>query len=105
MIITNSNTYSLFNGDPEGEQPGDNGEGDRENGEGDRIVGKGQCPVLKGESFGEEEQDLFVFLFVSSISVLGSTFPSNTKNNKQFLPLKKLCRYEGKEQGNRMFET
>ena len=78
--------------------PGDNGEGDRENGEGDRIVGKGQRPVLKGEPLGKEELDLFV----SSISVLGSTFPTNTKNNKQFLPLNKLCRYEGKEKGNRM---
>ena len=87
-----------------GELPGDNGEGDRENGEGDRIVGKGQRPVLKGEPLGEEEPDLFVFVFVfvSSISVLGSAFPTNTKNNKQFLPLNKLCRYEGKEQGNIM---
>ena len=41
-------------------------------------------------------------VFVSFISVLGSTFPTNTKNNKQFLPLNKLCRYKGKEQGNRM---
>ena len=64
-------------GDPEGELPGDNGKGDRENGEGDYIVGKGQCPVLKGEPLGEEEPDLFV----SSISVLGSAFPTNTKNN------------------------
>ena len=62
---------------------GDNGEGDRENGEGDRIVGKGQRSVLKGEPFGEEELDLFV----SSISVLGFAFPTNKKNNKQFLPL------------------
>ena len=59
-------------GDPEGELPDDNGEGDCENGEGDRIVGK-------GEPLGEEELDLFVF--VSSISVLGSAFPTNTKNN------------------------
>ena len=88
----------MFNGDPEGELPSDNGEGDRENGKGDRIVGKGQRPVLKGEPLGEEEPDLFV----SSISILGSVFPTNTKNNKQFLPLNKLCRYEGKEQGNKM---
>ena len=74
----------MFNSDPEGEQPGDNGEGDRENGEGDRIVGKGQCPVLKGEPLGEEEPDLFVFVFVSSISVLGSAFPTNTKTNNFF---------------------
>ena len=92
----------MFNGDPEGELPGDNGEGDRENGEGDRIVGKGQRPVLKGEPLGKEEPDLFVFVFVSSISVLGYAFPTNTKNNKQFLSLNKLCRYEGKKQGNRM---
>ena len=64
-------------GDPKGELPGDNGEGDHENGKGDCIVGKGQCPVLKGESLGEEEPDLFV----SSISFLGSAFPTNTKNN------------------------
>ena len=64
-----------------------------ENGEGDRIVGKGQRPVLKGEPLGEEEPDLFVSVFVSSISVLGSAFPTNT-NNKQFLPLNKLCRNE-----------
>ena len=64
-------------GDPEGELPGDNGEGDRENGKGDCIVGKGQCPVLKGESLGKEEPNLFV----SSISFLGSAFPTNTKNN------------------------
>ena len=67
-------------GDPEGELPGDNGEGDRENGEGDRTVSKGQRSVLKGEPLGEEEPDLFVSVFVSSISVLGSTFPTNTKN-------------------------
>ena len=65
-------------GDPKGELPGDNGEGDRENGEGDRTVGKGQRPVLKGEPLGEEEPDLFVSVFVSSISVLGSAFPTNT---------------------------
>ena len=88
----------MFNGDPEGELPSDNGKGDRENGKGDRIVGKGQRPVLKGEPLGEEEPDLFVF----SISILGSVFPTNKKNNKQFLPLNKLCRYEGKEQGNKM---
>ena len=66
-----------IDGDPEGELPGDNGEGDRENGEGDRTVGKGQRPILKGEPFGEEEPDLFV----SSISVLGFAFLTNTKNN------------------------
>ena len=92
----------MFNGDPEGELPGDNGEGERENGEGDRIVGKGQRPVLKGEPLSKEEPDLFVFVFVSSISDLSSAFLTNTKNNKQFLPLNKLCKYEGKEQGNRM---
>ena len=68
-------------GDPEGELPGDNGEGDRENGEGGRIVCKGQHPVLKGEPLGKKESDFFVFMFVSSISVLGYTFPTNTKNN------------------------
>ena len=68
----------MFNGYPEGELPGDNGEGDRENGKGDRIVGKGQHPVLKGKPLGEEEPDLFV----SSIFVLGFAFPTNTKNNK-----------------------
>ena len=80
----------LFNGhksdgDPEGELPGDNGEGDRENGEGDRTVGKGQRPVLKGEPLGEEEPDLFVSVFVSSISVLGSAFPTNTNQHKAYL--------------------
>ena len=89
-------------GDPKGELLGNNGEGDRENGEGDRIASKAQCPILKGELLGEEEPDLFVSVFVSSISILGFAFPTNTKNNKQFLPLNKLCRYEGKEQGNRM---
>ena len=79
----------LFNeqkgdGDPEGELPGDNGEGDHENGEGDRIVGKGQHPVLKGEPLGEEEPDLFV----SSISVLGFAFPTNTKNKVNRVNLK-----------------
>ena len=83
----------MFNGDPEGELPGDNGESDRENGKGDRIVGKGQRPVLKGEPLGEEELDLFVSVFVSSISILGSAFPTKTKN-KHFLPLNKLCRNE-----------
>ena len=92
----------MFNGGPEGELPGNNGEGDHENGEGDHIVGKGQRPILKRELLGEEEPDLFVSVFVSSISILGFAFPTNTKNNKQFLPLNKLCRYEGKEQGNRM---
>ena len=71
-------------GDPEGELPGDNGEGDHENGEGDRIVGKGQHPVLKGEPLGEEEPDLFV----SSISVLGFAFPTNTKNKVNRVKLK-----------------
>ena len=75
-------------GDPEGELPSDNGEGDRENGEGDRTVGKGQRPVLKGEPFGEEEPDLFVSMFVSSISVLGSVFPINTKNRVNRVNLK-----------------
>ena len=75
-------------GDPEGELPGNNGEGDRENSEGDCIVGKGQCPVLKGEPLGEEEPDLFVSVFVSSISVLGSTFPTNTKNRINRVNLK-----------------
>ena len=65
-------------GDPEGELPGDNGKGDRENGEGDYIVGKGQCPVLKGEPLGKGESDFFV----SPISVLGTTFTTNIKNNK-----------------------
>ena len=64
-------------GDPEGELPSDNGEGDCENGEGDCIVGKGQRSILKREPLGEEEPDLFV----SSISVLGSAFLTNTKNN------------------------
>ena len=78
----------MFNGhkgdsDPKGELLGDNGKGDRENGEGDRITGKGQHLILKGETLGEEEPDFFV----SSISILGFAFPTNTKNNKQFLPL------------------
>ena len=94
----------MFNGDPEGELPGDNGEGDSDNGEGDCIVGKGQCPVLKGEPLGEEEPDLFVSMFVSSISILGSTFPTKTKN-KHFLPLNKLCRNEGKNKETECFET
>ena len=89
-----------YDGDLEGELLGNNGEGDRENGEGDHIAGKGQRPVLKGEPLGKEELDLFV----SSISVLGFTFPINTKNNKQFLPLNKLCRYNGNEQGNKMYK-
>ena len=71
-------------GDLEGELPGDNGEGDRENGEGDRTVGKGQRLVLKGEPLGEEEPDLFV----SSIFVLGSAFPTNTKNRVNRVNLK-----------------
>ena len=69
--------------DPESELPGENGKGDRENGEGDHIVGKGKHPVFKGVPLGKGELDLFVSL----ISVLGSAFPTNTKNNKQFLPL------------------
>ena len=75
-------------GDPEGELPSDNGEGDRENGEGDRTVGKGQRSVLKGEPLDEEEPDLFVSVFVSSISVLGSVFPINTKNRVNRVNLK-----------------
>ena len=55
--------------------------------------------VLKGESLGEEEPNFFV----SSISILGSAFPTKKKkiNNKQFPSLNKPCRYEGKEQGNK----
>ena len=75
-------------GDPEGELPGDNGKGDRENGEGGRTIGKGQRSVLKGEPLGEEELDLFVSVFVSSISVLGSAFPTNTKNRVNRVNLK-----------------
>ena len=71
-------------GDPEGELPGDNGEGDRENGKGDRIASKGQHPILKGEPLGEEEPELFV----SSIFVLGSAFPTNTKNKINRVNLK-----------------
>ena len=74
----------MFNGDLESELPSDNGEGDRENGEGDRIVGKGKRPILKGEPLGKEEPDLFV----SSISVLGSVFPTNTKNRVNRVNLK-----------------
>ena len=77
-------------GDPEGELPGDNGEGDRENDEGDRTIGKGQRLVLKGEPLGEEEPDLFVSVFVSSISILGSAFPTNTKNRVNRVNLK-IC--------------
>ena len=87
-------------GDPEGELPeGDNGEGHRENSEGDNIASKGQRAVLKGESPSKGEP-----VFVSPISVLRSIFPTNTKNNKQFLPLNKLSDMKGirKEQGNRM---
>ena len=75
-------------GDPAGELPGDNGKGDRENDEGDRTIGKGQRLVLKGEPLGEEEPDLFVSVFVSSISVLGSAFPTNTKNRVNRVNLK-----------------
>ena len=92
-MINNKFKHLLFNehkgdGDPEGELPGNNGEGDHENGEGDRIVGKGQHPVLKGEPLGEEEPDLFVSVFVSSISVLGFAFPTNTKNKVNRVNLK-----------------
>ena len=86
----------LFNGykgdgDPEGELPeGDNGEGDCENGKEDRIASKGQRPVLKGEPLGEGEPNLFV----SFISILGSAFTTNTKNNKQFLPLNNYTFFE-----------
>ena len=75
-------------GDPEGELPGDNGEDDNENGKGDRTIGKGQRLVLKGEPLGEEEPDLFVSVFVSSISILGSAFPTNTKNRVNRVNLK-----------------
>ena len=83
----------MFNGhkgddDPEGELPGDNGEDDNENGKGDRTSGKGQRLVLKGEPLGEEEPDLFVSVFVSSISILGSAFPTNTKNRVNRVNLK-----------------
>ena len=77
-------------GDPEGELPGDNGEDDNENGKGDRTIGKGQRLVLKGEPLGEEEPDFFVSVFVSSISVLGSAFPTNTKNRVNRVNLK-IC--------------
>ena len=75
-------------GDLKGELPGDNSEGDRENGEGDRTIGKGQRLVLKGEPLGEEEPDLFVSVFVSSISILGSAFPTNTKDKVNRVNLK-----------------
>ena len=75
-------------GDPESELPGDNGEDDNENGKGDRTIGKGQRLVLKGEPLGEEEPDLFVSVFVSSISILGSAFPTNTKNRVNRVNLK-----------------
>ena len=71
-------------GDPAGELPGDNGKGDRENDEGDRTIGKGQRPILKGEPLGEEEPNFFV----SSISILGSVFPINTKNRVNRVNLK-----------------
>ena len=74
----------MFNGDPEGELPGDNGEGDCENGEGDRIVGKRQHPVLKGEPLREEKPDLFVSVFVSSISIFGSASQQTQKTNNFF---------------------
>ena len=48
------------------------------------TIGKGQRPVLKGEPLGEEEPDLFV----SSISVLGSAFLTNTKNRVNRVNLK-----------------
>ena len=75
-------------GDPEGELPGDNGEDDNENGKGDRTIGKGQRLVIMGEPLGEEEPDLFVYVFVSSISILGSAFPTNTKNRVNRVNLK-----------------
>ena len=75
-------------GDPEGELSGDNGEDNNENGKGDRTIGKGQRLVLKGEPLGEEEPDLFVSVFVSSISILGSAFPTNTKNRVNRVNLK-----------------
>ena len=75
-------------GDPEGELPGDNADDDNENGKGDRTIGKGQRLVLKGEPLGEEEPYLFVSVFVSSISVLGSAFPTNTKNRVNRVNLK-----------------
>ena len=56
---------------------GDNGKGDYENGKGDHIVGKGQHLVLEGELVGKGELDLFV----SPISVLGTTFTTNTKKH------------------------
>ena len=73
----------LFNGhkgdgDPKGELPSDNGKGDSENGEVDRIAGKGQRLALKGESLGEEEPNFFV----SSISILGSAFPTKKKKKQ-----------------------
>ena len=78
-------------GDLEGELPkGDNGEGDRENGIGDCIVGEGQYPILKGEPLGEGEPNLFV----SPISILGTAFTTNTKNNKKFLPLNNYSFFE-----------
>ena len=64
--------------------------GDRENDEGDRTIGKGQRPILKGEPLGEEEPDLFVSVFVSSISILGSAFPTNTKYRVNRVNLK-IC--------------
>ena len=78
----------MFNGGPEGELPGNNGEGDHENGEGDHIVGKGQRPILKRELLGEEEPDLSVSVFVSSISILGFAFPTNTKDKVNRVNLK-----------------
>ena len=66
-------------GDPVSELlEGDNGEGDHENGEEDRRAGKGQYAVLKGEPHGEGEPNFCVF----AISLLGTAFTTNTKNNK-----------------------
>ena len=66
-------------GDLESELPeGDNGKVDCENGEGNCITGKGQHSVLKGELLDEGEPNFFV----SPISVLGTAFTTNTKNNK-----------------------
>ena len=77
--------------DPEGGlSEGDNGEDDRENGKGDCIAGKRQRLVLKGELLGKGELDFFV----SSISILGTAFTTNTKNNKQFLPLNNYTFFE-----------
>ena len=54
------------------------------------TIGKGQRPVLKGEPLGEEEPDLFVSVFMSSISVLGFAFPTNTKNRVNLIIAHKI---------------